>query len=195
VHLEGVWGFGNLGRRAPASPDFGGYFRVAQAAGASSAVRLIVKSLNHTDRVGRKRAMLSVRAANGSVFRAIGNGPASTGSNPTSQINSAAIDLLLSSSPQTRPTGFAPGLVYPQKHFTWHCVERGDEPRVSSSQAPLRLVWAMTSSVAAKSAPGGMDHEVLGDDDLVATAVMAKHTNRQQARCRKPHRAARARRS
>jgi len=45
-------------------------------------------------------ASCATSSANGSVYRAIRNGPASTGSNPTSRISSAATFLLFESSPQ-----------------------------------------------------------------------------------------------
>src|SRR5207248_2589971 len=45
-------------------------------------------------------ASCAISSVNGSVYRAIRKGPASTGSNPTSRISSAAIFLLLESSPQ-----------------------------------------------------------------------------------------------
>ena len=45
-------------------------------------------------------ASCAISSVNGSVYRAIRNGPASTGSNPTSRIKAAAVLLLFASSPQ-----------------------------------------------------------------------------------------------
>jgi len=98
-------------------------------------------------------ASWATSSANGSVYRAIRNGPASTGSNPTPPISSAATVLAFLSSPQYTRLGLA---VLRLPSYTPNKTSLGTElnaqttrafgTRSASSSAP-EDEWARTSSV------------------------------------------------
>src|SRR5439155_19968941 len=99
-------------------------------------------------------ASCEISSVNGSVNRAIRKGPASTGSNPTSRISSAAIFLLLASSPQYMRLGL---LALRRASKTPNSTSLGTVlkaettrafgNRFASASAP-EDVWAITRSVS-----------------------------------------------
>jgi hypothetical protein len=82
----------------------------------------------------RSYASCAARSANGSTYRAIHSGPASTGSKPTSRISVVATCFAPSSSPQYTRLGRSAllRLEHAEQHLALHRAERGDDVSASN---------------------------------------------------------------